>query len=47
MAGAGSNLHARGAGVCGLVVRVALDGTQRSEEKQGIMVLGNNIAFSK
>lgn len=47
MAGAGGSLRAGSACSCGLVVRVALDGKQRGEEKQALMVLRDSIAFSE
>jgi len=47
MAGDDGSLRAGSAGGCGFLGRAALDGTQRSEEKQGITILDNSIAFSK
>jgi len=47
MAGAGGSLRAGSAGGCGLVVRAKLDGKQRGEEKQALMVLRDSIAFSE
>ena len=47
MAGDDGSLRAGSAGGCGLVVRAKLDGKQRGEEKQALMVLRDSIAFSE